>query len=106
VALIVQGIWTCLLCLSGTYGDLLDYVIFAVLLFYILTILGIFILRKKRPEAERPYKAVGYPIIPALYILLAAAVSIDLLIFKPQYTWPGLGIVLAGIPVYYFWRRK
>lgn len=105
-ALIVQGIWTCLLCLSGTYGDLLDYVIFAVLLFYILTILGIFILRKKRPEAERPYKAVGYPIIPALYILLAAAVSIDLLIFKPQYTWPGLGIVLAGIPVYYFWRRK
>ena len=92
--------WTCLLCLSGTYSDLLDYVIFAVFLFYILTVIGIFILRRKQPNAERPYKAFGYPIIPALYITLALAISVDLLIFKPNYTWPGLGIVLLGIPVY------
>jgi APA family basic amino acid/polyamine antiporter len=104
-ALIVQCIWTCLLCLSGTYSDLLDYVVFAVLLFYILTVAGIFILRKKRPHAERPYKAFGYPVVPALYIVLAAAISVDLLIFKPQYTWPGLGIVLLGIPVYYLWKK-
>ncbi|MCX6123014.1 MAG: amino acid permease [Ignavibacteriales bacterium] len=105
-SLIVQCVWTCLLCLSGTYGDLLDYVVFAVLLFYILTIVGIFILRKKQPHAERPYKAFGYPIIPALYILLAAAISIDLLIFKPNYTWPGLIIVLLGIPVYFIWKKS
>ncbi len=105
-ALVVQGIWTCLLCLSGTYGDLLDYVVFAVLLFYILTITGIFILRKKHPDVERPYKALGYPVIPAIYILLAAAISLDLLIFKPQYTWPGLIIVLLGMPVYFVWKRS
>jgi APA family basic amino acid/polyamine antiporter len=104
-SLIVQCVWTCLLCLSGTYGDLLDYVVFAVLLFYILTIVGIFILRKKQPHAERPYKAFGYPVIPALYIVLAASISIDLLIFKPNYTWPGLGIVLLGIPVYFVWKK-
>ena len=104
-ALLVQGVWTCLLCLSGTYGDLLDYVVFAVLLFYIFTVAGIYILRKKRPEAERPYKAFGYPVLPALYIFLAAAVSLDLLIFKPQYTWPGLGIVLLGVPVYFIWKK-
>ncbi|MGD1046172.1 MAG: amino acid permease [Bacteroidota bacterium] len=104
-ALIVQGVWTCLLCLSGTYGDLLDYVVFAVLLFYILTVFGIFILRKKQPNAERPYKAFGYPVIPALYIFLATAISIDLLIFKPNYTWPGLIIVLLGIPVYFVWKK-
>ena len=105
-ALIVQGVWTCILCLSGTYGDLLDYVVFAVLLFYILTVVGIFILRKKQPHAERPYKAFGYPIVPTIYISLAAAISIDLLIFKPQYTWPGLGIVLLGIPVYFVWKKR
>jgi APA family basic amino acid/polyamine antiporter len=104
-ALIVQGVWTCLLCLSGTYSDLLDYVVFAVLLFYILTVSGIFILRKKQPHAERPYKAFGYPVVPAVYILLAASISIDLLIFKPNYTWPGLGIVLLGIPVYFLWKK-
>jgi APA family basic amino acid/polyamine antiporter len=104
-ALIVQGVWTCILCLSGTYGDLLNYVVFAVLMFYILTVIAIFILRKKRPYAERPYKALGYPVVPATYILLAVAISIDLLIFKPQYTWPGLGIVLLGIPVYFMWKR-
>ena len=104
-ALVVQGVWASLLCLSGTYGDLLDYVIFAVLLFYIMTIAGIFILRKKRPDAERPYKAIGYPIIPAFYILAAAAISIDLLILKPRYTWPGLVIVLLGIPVFLIWKK-
>jgi len=104
-ALIIQAVWTCILCLSGSYGDLLDYVIFAVLIFYILTIAGIFILRKKNPTAERPYKAFGYPIIPALYIILATALCVDLLIFKPMYTYPGLFIVLLGIPVYYGWKK-
>jgi APA family basic amino acid/polyamine antiporter len=104
-ALVVQGIWASLLCLSGTYSELLDYVIFAVLIFYILTVIGIFVLRKKRPSAERPYKAFGYPIIPALYVLCASAISVDLLIFKPAYTWPGMIIVLLGIPVYFIWKR-
>ncbi len=99
--LIYQGIWASLLCLSGTYGQLLDYVIFAVLIFYTLTIAGIFILRKKKPDAERPYKAFGYPWLPALYIIMASAIMLDLLIYKPAYTWPGLIIVLLGIPVYY-----
>jgi len=105
-ALIIQCFWACLLCASGTYSDLLDYVIFAVLIFYVLTISGLFVLRKKKPDAERPYKAFGYPLVPALYILFALAISIDLLIFKPLYTWPGLIIVLLGIPVYYLWQRK
>ncbi len=105
VALVVQAVWASLLCLSGTYGDLLDYVIFAVLIFYILTMAGIFILRKKRPDAERPYKALGYPVVPALYIILASLLCIDLLIFKPKFTWPGVGIVLLGIPVYFLWKK-
>ncbi|MBK7628594.1 MAG: amino acid permease [Bacteroidales bacterium] len=104
-ALIVQGVWSVLLCLSGTYGNLLDYVIFAVLLFFTLTILAIFILRKKRPDIPRPYKAFGYPVIPALYILTTFAIMVILLIYKPNYTFPGLGIVLLGIPVFYLWRR-
>jgi APA family basic amino acid/polyamine antiporter len=104
VALVVQGIWACILCLSGKYGDLLDYVIFATLLFYIMTIAGLFILRKKRPDAERPYKAFGYPLVPALYILAAAAICVDLLIYTPKPAWIGLGIVLLGVPVYYVWR--
>jgi len=105
VALFVQAIWASALCLSGNYGDLLDYVIFAVLVFYILTVGGIFRLRKLRPGAERPYKAIGYPILPALYILAAAAISLDLLILKPTYTWPGVIIVLIGIPVYFVWSK-
>ena len=104
-ALVVQAVWASLLCLSGTYGNLLDYVVFAVLLFYILTVWGIFILRRTRPEAERPYRAFGYPVVPALYILAAAAISLILLVEKPLYTWPGLGIVLLGIPVYLVWTR-
>jgi basic amino acid/polyamine antiporter, APA family len=102
-ALWAQGFWASALCLSGTYGELLDYVVFAVLIFYILTVGGIFRLRKLRPDAERPYRAVGYPFIPALYMLAAAAICIDLLIYKPAFTWPGVGIVVAGIPIYYLW---
>ncbi|OGU77606.1 MAG: amino acid transporter [Ignavibacteria bacterium RBG_16_34_14] len=105
-ALVFQAVWASILCLSGTYGQLLDYVIFAVLIFYILTIAGIFILRKKRPDAERPYKAFGYPFLPMLYIILAVTISIILLIYKPQFTWPGLTIVLLGVPVYFIWKKK
>ncbi len=104
-AIVIQGIWAVLLCLSGTYGNLLDYVIFAVLIFFTLTILSIFILRVKRPDIPRPYKAFGYPVIPAIYILIIVAVMIILLIYKPNYTFPGLGIVLIGIPVFFFWRK-
>lgn len=106
IGLIIQGVWASALCLSGTYTDLLDYVIFAVLLFFVLTILGIFVLRKKKPEVERPYKAPGYPLLPALYIILAGFILIILLIYKPLYTWPGLAIVLMGVPVYYRWSRR
>ena len=86
----MQCAWTCLLCLSGTYGQLLDYVMFAVLVFYVLTIVGLFVLRKKRPDAPRPYKAFGYPVLPALYIVMATWICGVLLRYKPQYTWPGL----------------
>ena len=103
VSLWVQLLWTCLLCLSGSYGQLLDYVIFAVLVFYILTIVGLFVLRVKQPNAERPYRAFGYPVLPALYIVMATWISVVLLRYKPQYTWPGLLIVLLGIPVYAIW---
>jgi basic amino acid/polyamine antiporter, APA family len=104
-ALAVQGVWSVLLCLSGTYGDLLDYVIFAVLIFFTLTILAIFILRKKRPDIPRPYKAFGYPVIPAIYIFTTLLIMVILLIYKPNYTFPGLGIVLLGIPVFYIWKK-
>src|SRR5712671_1766700 len=106
VSLIVQGIWTCILCVSGSYGQLLDYIIFAVLVFYILTIVGLFVLRRTRPNAERPYRAVGYPVLPAIYIVMALFIDVVLLRYKPQYTWPGLIIVLLGIPVYYAWSRS
>lgn len=104
-ALIIQGVWASLLCLSGSYGQLLDYVVFAVLIFYVLTIAGIFILRKKQPDAERPYKAFGYPVLPAIYIIAALLIMIDLLIYKPEFTWPGLVIVCMGVPVYFAWKR-
>jgi APA family basic amino acid/polyamine antiporter len=104
-ALIVQGIWSVLLCLSGTYSNLLDYVIFAVLIFFTITILAIFILRVKKPDIERPYKAFGYPVIPAFYILTTVTIMVILLIYKPNYTFPGLVIVLLGIPVFFLWRK-
>jgi APA family basic amino acid/polyamine antiporter len=100
-ALWAQCIVASLLCLSGKYGDLLDMVSFVVVIFYVLTIAGIFILRKKRPDAERPYRAFGYPVLPVIYILLGLTFCILLIIYKPQFTWPGLIIVLIGIPLYY-----
>jgi len=105
-ALILQGIWSGLLTFSGTYIQLLAYVIFANLLFYVLTVTGLFILRRKRPDAERPYRAFGYPLLPAIYVVLCAIIMLDLLVVKPINTWPGLIIVLTGIPVYFLWRRK
>jgi APA family basic amino acid/polyamine antiporter len=102
----MQWAWTCLLCLSGSYGQLLDYVIFAVLVFYILTIFGLFVLRRTRPDAARPYKAFGYPVLPGLYIVMAVWICGVLLRYKPQYTWPGLILVLLGVPVYLVWKRQ
>jgi len=104
--LFIQGIWASILCLSGSYSQLLDYVVFAVLIFYVLTITGIYILRIKKPDAERPIKAFGYPYLPMIYIILAIIIMIILLIYKPNYTWPGLIIVLLGVPVYFLWKRK
>lgn len=101
-----QCLWASLLCLSGTYGNLLDYVVFSVLIFYILTIYGVIRLRKTQPQLARPYKAIGYPYMQWLYIAGAAFICVCLLIYKPAYTWSGLGIVLAGLPVYYFTTRK
>ena len=104
--LIVQAIWTVVLCISGSYGQLLDYIIFAELVFYMLTIVALFVLRYRRPDAPRPYRALGYPLLPALYIGMAAGICLILLRYKPQYTWPGLVLVLLGIPVYLFWSRR
>jgi APA family basic amino acid/polyamine antiporter len=129
-ALILQAAWTCLLILPRTrlrdpltgtlkidpatgldqygnlYSNLLDYVVFAVLIFYVLTIVGLFVLRRTRPDAERPYRAFGYPLVPALYILAASVILFVLLLYKTQTTWPGLAIVLAGVPAYFFWRSS
>jgi len=105
-ALAIQCVWAVLLTLSGQYNDLLDYVIFAVLLFYILTIGGLFRLRRTRPAMERPYRAVGYPVLPALYIVVAGLIEILLLWNKPAFTVRGLILVLLGVPVYFLWRWK
>lgn len=105
-ALWLQCLVACILCLSGKYGNLLDMVSFVVVIFYMLTIAGIFILRKKLPDAERPYKAFGYPVLPALYILMGLTFCSLLIFYKPEYTWPGLIIVLIGLPVYFLWRPK
>jgi APA family basic amino acid/polyamine antiporter len=106
-ALIAQSVWVSLLCLTGTYGQLLDYVIFAALVFYALTTVGLFRLRKLRPDAERPYRAVGYPFVPALYIILASAIAVILLIADKTraQAFSGLVIVLLGVPVYFLWRK-
>lgn len=101
IALWVQCIAACLWSLSGNYGQLLDMISFVVVVFYMLTIVGIFILRKKRPDAERPYRAVGYPLLPIIYILMGLAFCVLLIIYKPEFTWPGLIIVLIGIPIYF-----
>ena len=120
-ALILQCVWACFLVLPRTrsgkilasgaedygnlYGDLLGYVVFAVLIFYILTIIGLFILRRTRPEANRPYRAFGYPIIPAIYILAATLICLVLLFYQPKTSLPGLAIVLSGVPIYFIWRK-
>lgn len=106
VSLILQSTWASLLCLSGTYSDLLNYTVFAVLIFYILTITGVFVLRRKQPLAPRPYRAWGYPLLPALYVLMATAICVNLLFAKPTTSLAGLGLVALGVPVYYFWRRR
>ena len=117
--LILQCVWASLLVLPRTriigadgavtygnlYSNLLDYVVFSVLIFYVLTIAGLFVLRRKRPDVERPYKAFGYPVVPALYILAATTIAVVLLVYKTATTWPGLLIVLTGIPVYFAWRK-
>ncbi|HVJ09831.1 MAG TPA: amino acid permease [Acidisarcina sp.] len=105
-SLIAQAVWTSLLCLSGSYGQLLDYTIFAALLFYILTIGSLFMLRIRKPLAPRPYRAIGYPVLPAAYLGMAVWICVVLLRYKPQYTWPGLILVVLGIPVFIFWSRK
>jgi APA family basic amino acid/polyamine antiporter len=128
MALVLQGIWTALLVLPRTrlrdpvtnaplldasgveqygnlYGMLLDYVVFAVLIFYVLTIAGIFVLRRTQPNAERPYRAFGYPILPALYVVAATVILLVLAVYRTQTSWPGLLLVLAGVPVYFLWRK-
>ncbi|MEP7108713.1 MAG: amino acid permease [Ferruginibacter sp.] len=107
-ALWIQCAMAAALCLSGRYGDLLDMVSFIVVIFYVLTIAGIFILRKKYPGADRPYKAFGYPLLPVIYILMGISFCTLLILYKPQFTWPGLIITLAGIPLYYIavYQRK
>jgi APA family basic amino acid/polyamine antiporter len=105
--LVVQGIWTSLLCLTGTYSQLLDYVIFAQLIFYVLTTTGLFVLRRTRPDAERPYRAIGYPVLPALYLVSAASIAVILLLAAKTraQALAGLVLVLIGVPVYVLWRR-
>jgi APA family basic amino acid/polyamine antiporter len=117
-ALVMQGIWTAALVLPRTrnvdtsgavtygnlYSNLLDYIIFAALIFYVLTIAGVFVLRRKRPAAERPYRAFGYPILPALYMVGATVIMVVLLAYRAQTTWPGLVIVLTGVPIYFLWK--
>jgi APA family basic amino acid/polyamine antiporter len=105
ISLMVQMVWTCVLCISGSYSQLLDYIIFAVLVFYVLTIVGLFVLRRTHPDAPRPYRALGYPVLPIVYIVMALFIDVVLLRYKPQFTWPGLIVVLLGIPVYYAWSR-
>lgn len=105
-ALWAQFVVASILCLSGRYGDLLDMICFVVVIFYVITIIGVFRLRIKRPDAERPYKALGYPIVPILYIVFGIAFCVLLVFYKPQYTWPGLIIVLLGIPIYWLFNRK
>jgi APA family basic amino acid/polyamine antiporter len=129
MALVLQGVWTALLVLPRTrlrdpitnapvrdsagieqygnlYGMLLDYVVFAVLIFYVLTIAGVFVLRRTRPQAERPYRAFGYPLLPAFYIVAATVILLVLAVYRTQTSWPGLLLVLAGVPIYFLWRKS
>jgi APA family basic amino acid/polyamine antiporter len=105
-ALGIQCAWTLLLCFSGTYSQLLDYVVFSILIFYLLTIGAVFVLRKKDPGAHRPYKAWGYPVMPAFFVLVVLGIAVDLLIYKPFTSWAGVGIVATGIPAYFWIKRR
>jgi APA family basic amino acid/polyamine antiporter len=105
VGLIAQAVWTSVLCLSGTYSQLLDYIVFAAVLFYMLTVVGLFLLRARRPDLPRPIRAPGYPVLPGLYLAATALICLNLLIKKPLYTWPGVVIVALGVPMYFGWRR-
>lgn len=105
-ALWFQCLWACILCVSGKYGDLLTYATFASLLFYVLTIGGLFILRKREPDTERPYKAFGYPFVPILYMIITGLICVDLLIYDTRNTGLGLFIVALGVPVYYIFMKK
>jgi APA family basic amino acid/polyamine antiporter len=104
VGLILQGLWSILLIFSGSYSELLDYVIFAVLFFYVLTVSGLFVLRQKLPDVDRPYRAIGYPVLPFLYVLMCVIIMLALLFVKPVYSWPSFLLVLSGIPIYFIWR--
>ncbi|MGE8421691.1 MAG: amino acid permease, partial [Sphingobacterium siyangense] len=102
----LQGIWASLLCLSGQYGNLLDMISFVIVIFYMITVLGVIIQRIRRPDLERSYKTFLFPITPILYLLIGAVFCVLLIIYKPQYTWPGFILVLIGVPVYFFARNN
>src|SRR5262249_38947814 len=104
VGLVVQMVWSIVLVFSGSYNELLDYIIFGAMLFYMLTVLAVFVLRVTRPEIEQPYRALGYPLGPALYIVLAGSIALGLLVAKPVFSWPSFGIILTGVPVFVLWR--
>jgi len=106
IALVMQGVWASVLALSGSYSELLDYVIFTNLMFYVITVGAVFLMRRTRPHQPRPYRAWGYPYVPAAYMVAAIVLMVDLLIMKPRSTWPGLLIVLSGLPVYAFRSRR
>ena len=105
-ALWMQGIWACLLALSGQYGDLLDMISFVMVLFYMITVFGVIYLRIKKPNLERPYKTWLYPLTPIVYLIIGFAFCLLLIAYKPQYTWPGFILILAGLPVYMFFNKK
>jgi APA family basic amino acid/polyamine antiporter len=104
--LVLQAAWSTLLIFTGSYSELLDYVIFAALVFYILTVAAVFVLRRTRPDHPRPYRALGYPLVPAVYIVLCAVIMLALLVVRPVFSWPSFFIVLSGIPVYFLWRGR
>jgi APA family basic amino acid/polyamine antiporter len=106
LGLVLQGAWSIVLVFSGSYSELLVYIIWATLFFYVLTVMGLFVLRRKMPDAERPYRAFGYPLVPGLYVLLCAVIMLAILFVRPDYSWPSFLIVLTGIPVYFLWRRS
>jgi len=106
VGIWLQALWAIVLIFSGSYSELLDYIIFAALFFYILTVGAVFVLRWRQPDAERPYRAWGYPVIPAFYLIVCAIIMISLLFAKPVYSWPSFLIVLSGIPVYFVWSMN